>query len=233
MNAKTHSSEALSILQSNSLSMVLEREIERFIMSGEFNPGDRINENQLATRFGTSRGPIREALRSLEGKGFVELIPNRGVFIRQIGTHEALEVYDVRAALFGMAGRLLAEHVTEVQLAELRSFLSKMDVASAERDFDTYYPLNLAFHEFIVDAAGNAILAAQYRIYVKKLHLYRARSLVAGGGLSVSNQEHHAMVEAIASRDPTRAQEAHFQHVYRAKIRLLAVVKADGANHER
>jgi len=231
MNADPRSVDALSILQSHSLSMVLEREIERFIMSGEFSPGDRINENHLATRFGTSRGPIREALRALEGKGFVELIPNRGVFIRRIGTDEALEVYDIRAALFGMAGRLLAERVTESQIADLRPFLAQMDDASNKRDFDAYYPLNLAFHEFIIDAAGNATLAGQYRALVKKLHLHRARSLVLGGGLSVSNQEHHAMVDAIEARDPARAHEAHFEHVYRAKKRLLAVVEADRHNH--
>jgi len=72
----------IDILRTRSLSSVLEGEIERLILSGEIAPGRKINENQLAVRFGTSRGPIREALRTLEGAGLVETIPNRGAFVR-------------------------------------------------------------------------------------------------------------------------------------------------------
>jgi phosphonate utilization transcriptional regulator len=214
--------DALTILRTHSLSGVLEREIEKAILGGEIAPGRRVNENLLATRFGTSRGPVREALRALEGLGLVELIPNRGVFIRQPAIEEAIEIYDVRSVLFGLAGRTLAARVTEAEIAQLRDYLEQMEDAARDRDFDRYYPLNLAFHEFIIDACGNATLAAQYRGLVKKLHLFRARSLVQGGGLEVSNSEHRAMVEAIAARDPERAQHAHAEHVARAKARLLA-----------
>lgn len=214
--------DALTILRTRSLSGVLEREIEKAILDGQIAPGRRVNENHLATRFGTSRGPVREALRALEGLGLVELVPNRGVFIRQPAEEEAIEIYDVRTVLFGLAGKLLAERVTQAEIARLRDYVGQMEAAARARDFERYYPLNLAFHEFIVDACGNATLAAQYRGLVKKLHLFRARSLVQGGGLEVSNSEHRAMVEAIAARDPELAQRAHADHVARAKARLLA-----------
>jgi len=219
MNA---TNDPLTILRTCSLSGVLEREIEKAILSGEIPPGKRVKEGLLATRFGTSRGPVREALRVLEGQGLVDLIPNRGVFIRQPALEEALEIYDVRMALFGLAGKLLAARVTENQIAQLKDYLDQMEGAAGARDFDRYYPLNLAFHEFIIDACGNATLAAQYRGLVKKLHLFRARSLVQGGGLEVSNSEHREMVEAIAARDPERSQRALADHVARAKARLLA-----------
>ena len=219
MNA---AADALTILKTRSLSGVLEREIEKAILGGEIAPGRRVNENLLATRFGTSRGPVREALRALEGLGLVELIPNRGVFIRQPAIEEAIEIYDVRSVLFGLAGKTLAGRVTDAEIAQLRDYLEQMEDAARRRDFDRYYPLNLAFHEFIIDACGNLTLAAQYRGLVKKLHLFRARSLVQGGGLEVSNSEHRAMVEAIAGRDPERAQHTHAEHVARAKARLLA-----------
>ncbi|MCP4564545.1 MAG: FCD domain-containing protein [Bosea sp.] len=224
----TATDDALTILRTRSLSGVLEREIEKAILNGEIPPGKRVNENLLATRFGTSRGPVREALRALEGLGLVELIPNRGVFIRQPAIEEAIEIYDVRSVLFGLAGRLLAERVSEAEIAQLKDYLAQMEEAARSRDFERYYPLNLAFHEFIIDACGNATLAAQYRGLVKKLHLFRARSLVQGGGLEVSNSEHREMVEAITARDAGRAQVAHFEHVTRAKTRLLAACrKAD------
>ncbi len=217
--------DVLTILRTRSLSGVLEREIEKAILAGEIPAGKRVNENLLATRFGTSRGPVREALRALEGLGLVELIPNRGVFIRQPELEEAIEIYDVRTVLFGHAGKLLAERATETVIARLRDYLEQMEAAARSRDFDSYYPLNLAFHEFIIDSCGNATLAAQYRGLVKKLHLFRARSLVQGGGLEVSNSEHREMVDAVAARDPERAQRAHAEHVARAKARLIAACR--------
>ena len=212
--------ENIALIKSRSLAVLIEAEVERMIMAGEIAPGDRVNENQLALRFGTSRGPIREALRSLEAGGLVELKPNRGVFVRSISLAEACAIYDVRAALFGLAGRLCAEHLSAPQVGELKALVSAMEKAAAAKDFDSYYPLNLKLHEFIIDHSGNAVLASHYRDLVKMLHLFRARSLVQGGGLAISNSEHREMVDAIAAKDGERAHQAHFDHVMRARERL-------------
>ncbi|WP_230532860.1 FCD domain-containing protein [Microvirga roseola] len=217
----------LAVLRTSSLTTAVEREVERLILNGSFAPGERINENKLALRLGTSRGPIREAVRALEGSGLVVSIPNRGSFIRQLSIEEALEIYEVRAALFGLAGQLLAERVTEKQIRHMNGLVKDMEEASLRQDFDGYYPLNLAFHEYIIDSAGNATLAQHYRSLVKKLHLFRARSLVQGGGLAVSNLEHREMLSAIAARDPERAYRAHRSHVIQAKDRLLVLMKSE------
>lgn len=214
--------ESVALMKSRSLALLLETEMERMIMAGEIAPGDRINENQLALRFGTSRGPIREALRALEAGGLVELRPNRGVFVRRLSLEEACDIYAVRAALFGLAGRLCAERLGRAEVANLKRQVTAMDKAAKAKDFDAYYPLNLRLHEFIVDHSGNATLASHYRDLVKMLHLFRARSLVQGGGLAISNSEHGAMVEAIAARDAERAHRAHFDHVMQARTRLLS-----------
>jgi DNA-binding GntR family transcriptional regulator len=226
MEQRSEIAEDLRILRTASLTRVLEREIESLILAGELPPGDRINEIHLARRFGTSRGPIREATRSLEGKGLVEVVRNRGVFIRRLTLEEALEIYELRSALFGLAGRLLAARMDDDILAALTAQLQRMDEAAEERDFDTYYPLNLQFHSDIVGKAGNATLAAEYQAMVKKLHLFRARSLVQGGGLAVSNREHREIVDALGSGDADRAHAACWRHVERAKHRLLAAIKS-------
>lgn len=216
----------LTVVKTVSLTNALEKQIERLIVEGELAPGERLNEIQLASRFGTSRGPLREATRSLEAKGFVEVIRNRGVFVRQLSIEEALEVYDVRAALFGLAGRLLAQKMTDDLLAKLNRQLDAMEAAAAKSDFETYYPLNLEFHRTIVESAGNKTLLAEYLRFVKKMHLFRAKSLVQGGGLAVSNREHREMVDALASGDVERAHATHWRHVERAKARLLAALEA-------
>jgi DNA-binding GntR family transcriptional regulator len=219
----------LTILRTQSLPGVLERELEKVILGGVIAPGERVNENALAARFGVSRGPLREALRSLMSSGLIDQVPNRGFFVRRLELEQALAIYDVRAALFGLAGELLAQSAEPETIARLRGFLDDMDAAAAAKDFDAYYPLNLAFHTFIVGATDNPVLSASYGDLVKKLHLFRARSLVQGGGLSVSNAEHRDMVEAVAARDPARAREAFNAHVARAKARLIAAAQAKPA----
>ncbi|MFN3889662.1 MAG: FCD domain-containing protein [Beijerinckiaceae bacterium] len=212
----------LAVLRTSTLQSVLEKELEKAVLSGELAPGGRVNENALAGRFGVSRGPIREALRALEASGLVHSIPNRGFFVRRLDLDEAAHIYDVRAALFGLAGETLAHCATDKVIAGLNRYIADMDEAARTRDFDAYYPLNLAFHRFIIESTGNPVLAGLYLDLVKQLHLFRARSLGPGGGLSVSNAEHREMVEAVARRDPLAAREAFANHVIRAKRRLLA-----------
>lgn len=210
--------------RSGTLSAALEQEIEHLILSGELGPGVRLNEIPLANRFGTSRGPLREALRGLQARGLVVVGANRGMFVRAISPKEALEIYDLRAAVFGLAGRLLTDRVTDAMLDRLGGFLDQMDGLAAARDLEGYYHVNLAFHEFLVTAAGNSLLVEQYKSLVNKLHLCRTRGLVQAGGLSVSNREHREMVDALASGDRYRTQEAFFRHVERAKLRFWSTV---------
>lgn len=218
----------LTILRTSSLTGALERELEHLILAGELKPGERLNEIQLSTRFGTSRGPLREATRSLQAKGLVDIVRNRGVFVRSVSPAEAAEIYDVRAAIFGLVGRLLTDLVSDGMLATLNDFLDRMDGIAASQNFDEYYPVNLAFHDYLVTSTGNKTLQEEYRGLVKKLHLCRAKGLVQAGGLSVSNREHREMVDSLASGDRLRAQEAFFRHVERAKLRFLSTVKSDG-----
>lgn len=218
----------LMILRTSSLTGALERELEHLILTGDLKPGERLNEIQLSTRFGTSRGPLREATRSLQAKGLVDIIRNRGVFVRSVSPAEALEIYDVRAAIFGLVGRLLTDLVTDEMLAKLNDYLDQMDRIASGQNFDDYYPVNLAFHDYLVTSTGNKTLLQEYKGFVNKLHLCRARGLVQAGGLAVSNREHREMVDSLASGDRLRAQEAFFRHVERSKLRFLSTLKSAG-----
>lgn len=219
----------LSVLRSVSLTSALERKLEALIMSGELEPGGRLNEIHLAQRFGTSRGPLREAMRSLEAKGFVEVIRNRGVFVRQISLAEACEIYELRGTLFGLAGRLTSLRMTDPLLRRLRDLVAAMDTAADDNDLHAYYPLNLQFHGAIIEASGNVLLAAEYSRFVNKMHLFRRKSLVQGGGLAVSNSEHREMLAALASGDADRAYLSHWRHVERAKHRMIVAIEASAA----
>lgn len=216
----------LAILKTVSLTSALERELERLIAIGELAPGERLNEIQLSQRFGTSRGPLREAMRSLEAKGFVNVVRNRGVYVRQLSTQEAREIYEVRGTLFGLAARLVCERMTPKLLDKLRSQVDEMQVAADANDFDAYYPMNLAFHAKIMREAGNETMSKEYQRLVAKLHLFRAKSLVQGGGLSVSNDEHVEILRALQSGDGDVSYLAGWRHVDRAKLRMMSALDA-------
>src|SRR5271169_4317989 len=124
----------LQLVQSNSLPALVQVEIEQLILRGELAVGQRINESELAARFGTSRGPIREALRALEESRLVRSAKHRGVFVREISVAEADEIYDVREALDHLIGQRVAERVTPEQLRELKAAVAEMDEATSLKD---------------------------------------------------------------------------------------------------
>ncbi len=217
----------LQLVQANSLPALVQTEIEQMILRGELGVGQRVNESDLAARFGISRGPVREALRALEECRLVRSEKNRGVFVREISVAEADEIYDMREALDELIGRRLAQRITPLQLGALKALLAEMDDATGNQDIKRYHALNLEFHDMLVDFAGNARLSETYRLLTKELLLFRLRGLQDGGGFAVSNTEHKAMVKAIASGDPERAGRVLREHAADSRARMhKAAVKA-------
>jgi phosphonate utilization transcriptional regulator len=210
----------LQLVQSNSLPALVQIEIEQLILRGELAIGQRVNESELASRFGTSRGPIREALRALEESRLVRSEKNRGVFVREISIGEADEIYDVREALDQLIGQRVAERATGLQRRDLKAVLAEMDAATARRDIKSYHALNLKFHDMLVDFAGNSRLTETYRQLTRSLLLFRLRGLQDGGGFAVSNSEHKAVVAAIEARDSARAGRLLRQHAIASRARM-------------
>jgi phosphonate utilization transcriptional regulator len=210
----------LELVQSNSLTMLVQREVERMILSGELSVGERVNESALAARFRVSRGPVREALRGLEESGLLRLEKNRGVFVRELSVTEADEIYDVREALDELVGRRLAGRFDPPARKAVHALLDEMDAAAAQKDAARYHMLNLRFHDLLVEATGNSKLIGAYRRLIKELHLFRLKGLTAGGGLPVSNDEHRAIVRAIESGDADAAGRKMREHVRASRKRV-------------
>jgi DNA-binding GntR family transcriptional regulator len=214
--------EALRARKETSLTSIIREEIARMVEAGELLPGTWVNEAELAARFGVSRGPVREACRGLEQTGLLQVVVNRGAFVRQISVAEAAELYDIRSALFSLAGRILAPIITPEGLAELTGLVARMDAAAAQGDLEAYYPLNLAFHRAILERSGNRRLLIAYQNCVRELHLFRKGGLVTQARMARSNIEHQAILEALHDHDSGRASRLMEVHVLRAKRRVLA-----------
>jgi phosphonate utilization transcriptional regulator len=215
--AQTAVPSALQLVQSSSLPALVQVEIEQLILRGELGIGQRINESELAVRFGTSRGPVREALRALEEARLVRSEKNRGVFVREISVAEADEIYDIREALDELIGQRVAARATPEELLELEAVVEDM---GGTRDIEKYHALNLKFHDLLVEFAGNARLTESYRLLTKGLLLFRLRGLQDGGGFAVSNTEHKAVVAAIVARDGARAGRLLRAHAAESRARM-------------
>jgi phosphonate utilization transcriptional regulator len=225
VSATAHAS-AIELLRSHSLTTLVQRELERRILAGELAPGDKLNEEALASQLNVSRGPVREAFRALESSGLVRTEKNRGVFVRQVSLDEADEIYEVRAGLDELIGRLLASRIQPGQLAQLRDLLKKMQQAARGRSVEQYYPLNVQFHDLLAEFTGNGTLLNHYRRLVNELHLYRRETLALGqDSFPISTREHAAIVDALARRDGDRAGKLMYEHAMESRDRLHAARK--------
>jgi phosphonate utilization transcriptional regulator len=211
---------AIALVQSSSLPMLVQKELERLILAAELPAGSKLNEAAIAARLGVSRGPVREAFRALQESGLVRLEKNRGVFVRQIPVEEADEIYELRAVLDEFVGRRLARRATPDVVRELKSRVERMEKAATKGDVAAYVAANVDFHDRMVELAGNTKLLGTYRRLVNELHLFRHATLAQIGALPVSTREHRAIVERIAAGRPAAAGRALYDHVMASRERM-------------
>lgn len=212
-------------VQNQSLSEIIFRQLEAMIMSGNIKPGERINESQLSNLLGVSRAPIREALRSLEKCGILEMRAKKGMFVRDIEVQEVEELYDIRAALDALAGEKAAESIDEERLKVLEKLMDEMSLCVDANDHNAYYKVNIAFHTAIVEQTGNKNLLMTYEGICKRMSLFRRVSLSLPGQLSVSLDRHRKILDAIKSKDSQKTAALNKIHTLGAKDVLLRAIK--------
>lgn len=213
----------LQILKSKALPSAVREELLRQIMDGRIGPGEKLGEAEVAAQLGVSRGPVREAFRSLEEAGLVSLQKNRGVFVRVISPKQAAELYEVRAGLDDLAGRLLAPQITEAQIEELNRRNDNMQGSLTQNNINSYFEQNLEFHDRIVEMTGNGKLLEVYRRVMNETHLVRRYTISHEGGAKASIEEHKRIVNALSSRDSIQASIEMRAHVLKGLDRLMNI----------
>lgn len=209
------------------LTVLVQREIERRILTGELPAGERLSESALAAGMGVSRGPVREAMRSLQQAGLVDIVANKGVVVRKIGYDEAVDLYDLRGSLFGFMCETLARRRTDTQCATLKDKLEDMAVAIGADDKEAYFRINLEFHAAIVEFCGNNRARAVYEGIAKEMHLFRRRGLSRIENMEASMHEHEAIVAAIVAGSAEAARKAGAGHLRNGLDRFLATLDPD------
>lgn len=186
------------------------------IVEGGMAPGSKISEPELAKRFQVSRGPLREALMRVEGLGLIERIPHVGARVIQFSTEKLLELYAVREALEGMAARLAARNITEIELAGLETLLSTHSAHIDQVDGASYFHQqgDFDFHYRIIKASRNSQLVALLcdELY-HLLRMCRYQSPRSHSRPIEALEEHKFILQAIRNRDEELAEMLMRRHI--------------------
>lgn len=199
-------------------------EVRRLIIDGHWPQGLRLVESQVADELGVSRNPVREAFRSLQAEGLIELEPRRGARVAVLTAEEAGHLFDVRGALEELAAGLAARRRDPAAVATLREVVVLGRAATAEGRTSDLPPLNTRYHQALCAASGNPQLVAlmgPLRDRIQWVYAARVRDRAPA-----SWAEHAAIAEAVESGDVTLARARAAAHIASAKTAFLALYDA-------
>ncbi|MBR0651977.1 GntR family transcriptional regulator [Roseomonas terrae] len=201
-------------------------EIERAIVTGQFAPETRLGEETLAERFGVSRGPLREALRQLEGRGLVVRLPHAGVRVVSLGHADLIELYEVRANLEGLACRLAAQRISDSEATALEALLRQHGDEEGVRTGTAYFQEHGSF-DFHFAIARLSKSRRLEKLLCDDLYsltrLFRFRTGHKPGRPRQAYDDHLRICEALGRRDAELAELLMRRHIEAACKELQAM----------
>ncbi|HUO53629.1 MAG TPA: GntR family transcriptional regulator [Rhodoblastus sp.] len=205
------------------LSEQLLEAIEERIVTGDYPPGARLDEVELAEAFGVSRTPIREALIRLGTMRMIEKMPRKGWAVAPVSPRRLMEMFEFMAELEALCGAFAAQRATPFQLQKL---LAAHQACQGVKDPDDYYRMNEGFHRALYEASGNEFLVEQTLEMQRRARPYRRLQLRAPTRIAESFAEHQEIVAAIQARDADRAARILRQHVMLQGERFSNLVRS-------
>jgi len=183
------------------------------IISGKLLPNERLIEDDLAARTGSTRGKVRLALDRLAMEGLVVREPNRGARVRLITEAEAVEILEARAALEAFMARRAAERASKEHCATLREIVAEMAACLNSGDLAAYSQLNARLHQLIIEIARQALVAKLLSMLHSQAVRFQFRTVLYPGRATRSLAEHRALVEAICRKDGAQAERCMHDHL--------------------
>jgi DNA-binding GntR family transcriptional regulator len=192
------------------------------IIEGRLKPGEKLIENDLYTRFGISRSPIRECFRILESEGLIVINPRKGTFVRELTPKDIEDVFPVRASLESLAARLAVPNIGVKELEMFDKLIMQMEASLKNNDIRSFLNLNFMFHSIFIKASNNQVLENTLRNLGKGLWLRIAFLYYqSSSGLDYSNKMHKEIVKGFRQKDSSFVQKLMEEHIEHAKQQLL------------
>jgi len=185
------------------------------ILSHQLPPGTRLSVPEMARQLGISRSPAREAITRIAHEGLAHVEPHRGAVVADIRASDLIEIYAIREVLEGLACRLAAVRITDTDLDALGLLLEEHQEAVAAGNAERHYTLDQRFHAAIRDIAGNSRLRESLDRLQGQIRVAMFTTRRSPGGMPQALAEHRLILEALATKEPTRAEQAGRGHIAR------------------
>jgi DNA-binding GntR family transcriptional regulator len=199
---------------------IVEDHLRSEILRGRMPPGTRLNQHSLADQLKVSRTPVREALRTLQAEGLIELTPHRSAIVVSLEQSDIVEIFDIRATLEARAAQLAAPRLTDEILARLRDLDEQMSHALETHD-DRWILLHREFHRIIYGASGWPRLCALIEAQFNAIGPYeRLWAQLSGHDTSQFRRGHQDVLQAAATRDPDVLAASLTEHTLRTPREL-------------
>ncbi|KIY22773.1 MULTISPECIES: GntR family transcriptional regulator [Mesobacillus] len=205
------------LLNHENLSDHVAKIIRKMILNGSLKPGEKVNQAQLAESLNISRGPIREALRSLQNEGLIKHETNKGTHVTTLSSQDAYEIYTLRALLEGKAAALAIPNLNGNDYNKLEVLIEEFKNAMDEKDLETEAKCDIDFHRLIVNASKHTRLIHMHQqldTQVGAMFLTVANTLPMRAALVVEN--HKKLLDALKSKDTVRVSREFSNHYVHA-----------------
>jgi DNA-binding GntR family transcriptional regulator len=188
------------------------------ILSGRFNPGERLTEEHLANEIGVSRTPIREALHKLELEGLIKPLETRGFIVSGDSREEMEELFEIRSILEGYALRIISEKISEQALEQLNGFIEKAEDALRRKRVDEVFKWNTKFHDILQGVIADKKRFHRLMVTLRKYVLrYRKDTLAYPDGGRRAVDGHKKILLALRLKDPELCERVMREHIEQAK----------------
>ena len=176
-------------------------QIRKLVIEGDLEPGAKVPERILCERFGVSRTPLREALKTLASEGLLELLPRRGARVARLSEDGVDQMFPIMGALEALSGELACANLTTEQFAEIQALHYQMVLHYTRRELAPYFQVNQEIHEKILEAAANPLLLQMYQTLAGRIRRARYIANMSDERWSQAIAEHEKMLTALSERD--------------------------------
>lgn len=208
----------------NSIAEKLKQKLEQEILMFNLKPGERLDETKLAERYGTSRTPVREALRHLAAEGFVCIRAHRGAIVAGLSIAELVDMFEMMAVYEGVCARLAATRASQEEMAQILDAHECCRLAAEADDYDGYCFANARFHDAFYRASHNSQLIKQTVATRNRLGTYRRFQHRRNQRLRDSFREHETVITALRKADGEEADRAMRDHIAAQSTHITSLI---------
>lgn len=188
--------------------------IRDLIVEGDLEAGAKVPERVLCERFGVSRTPLREALKTLASEGLLELLPHRGARVARLTEEDVDQMFPIMGALEALSGELACQNLTEEQFAEIQALHYQMILHYTRKELSAYFAANQQIHEKIFEASANPLLLQMYRTLAGRIRRARFVANMSAERWQQAVDEHEEMLAALSKRDGKALADVLKRHLH-------------------